>query len=296
MTAVISKRPGASLRVAAGQFAAGEDWERNLAVCCELIARAEAAQVDLLVLPEGVLARFSERRERICAAAQHITGPFISALQGVLAGCSVTVIVGIHEVSDQDRPYNTLVALRGGEILQTYRKVHLYDAFASQESDYVMPADEIGALIEVAGFCVGMMTCYDVRFPEHARLLTDAGAEILALPAAWVKGAAKEWHWQVLVTARALENTVYVVAAGECGPVNIGRSMVVDPLGNTMVSAAEGPALIVADLTRTRLDVARVALPVLVNRRFYVDPTARHCTKERADFWSGSTASTIPLL
>jgi len=112
------------------------------------------------------------------------------------------------------------------------------------------------------------MTCYDLRFPELARRLVLDGADVLALPAAWVKGPLKEMHWQTLVTARALENTCYVVATGECGERNIGQSMVVDPLGVAIVRAAEAPTLLVADLDPARIAHARQVLPVLANRRF----------------------------
>ncbi|MEK8171118.1 nitrilase-related carbon-nitrogen hydrolase [Streptomyces sp. M19] len=122
-----------------------------------------------------------------------------------------------------------------------YRKIHLYDAFGDRESANVRPADEPPVVIEVAGTRVGLMTCYDVRFPELARLLVDAGAEVLALPAAWVRGPAKERHWELMVAARALENTCWVAASGECGPRNIGNSMVVDPLGTVVARLSAAP-------------------------------------------------------
>ena len=85
-------------------------------------------------------------------------------------------------------------------------------------------------MVEIAGWQVGLMTCYDLRFPELARLLVDAGAELLVLPAAWVAGPRKVDHWRTLVRARAIENTVYVAAAGQPGPRYSGHSLVVDPL------------------------------------------------------------------
>lgn len=115
---------------------------------------------------------------------------------------------------------------------------------------------------------VGLMTCYDVRFPELARRLAIEGAEVLVLPSAWLRGPLKEMHWEVLVTARALENTCYLVAVGECGPRNIGNSMVVDPLGVAVVKAAEAPTLLYAELDAARIAYARSVLPVLENRRF----------------------------
>jgi predicted amidohydrolase len=116
------------------------------------------------------------------------------------------------------------------------------------------------------------MTCYDIRFPELARLLADAGAEVLALPAAWVRGPAKERHWEVMLAARALENTCWVAASGECGPRNIGNSMVVDPLGTVRSRLSAAPGLTWADTDQETTRAARRALPVLANRRFAVSP------------------------
>ncbi|HEX5534150.1 MAG TPA: deaminated glutathione amidase [Actinomycetales bacterium] len=267
------------MKVAVGQFVATGDWAENLETCADLVRKAEAEGAGLLVLPEGVLARFVEDRERIRDVAQSLDGPFVTGLAQVTEGLAVTVVVGIHERADDgdggEKPFNTLVVLRDGAVIATYRKLHLYDAFAMRESDNVMAADAVPELVDVDGFKVGLMTCYDVRFPELARLLALAGADVLVLPAAWVKGPLKEHHWKTLVTARALDNTVYVVASGESGPRNIGQSLVVDPLGVTIAQAADEPTLITTVLSARRLAEARERLPVLANRRFDVDPRPR---------------------
>jgi predicted amidohydrolase len=264
-----------TLKVAAAQFVASIDWQENLETITGLIKQADADGIDLLVLPEGVLARFIEERERIREHAQRLDGPFVTGLLKATDGLDVTVVVGIHEKSDTEKPYNTLVGLSNGEIKGLYRKLHLYDAFSQLESDNVTPADVVPELIEVQGFKIGLMTCYDIRFPELARLLTLKGADVLVLPAAWVKGPLKEHHWQTMVTARALENTVYVVASGECGQRNIGQSVIVDPLGVPVAQAGEEPATISAVVSKQRLTDARRRLPVLQNRRFTVSPTPR---------------------
>ncbi|HCO5013271.1 TPA: hydrolase, partial [Escherichia fergusonii] len=112
------------------------------------------------------------------------------------------------------------------------------------------------------------MTCYDLRFPELALAHALQGAEILVLPAAWVRGALKEHHWSTLLAARALDTTCYMVAAGECGTRNIGQSRIIDPFGVTLAAAAEIPALIIADISAERVRQVRAQLPVLANRRF----------------------------
>lgn len=271
-----------TLIVRASQFAASIDWEENLATIGPLIESAEADGVQLLVLPEGVLARFIDQKERIRELAQPLDGPFVTGAAELTRGKDLTVVLGIHERSAQDRPYNTLVVLRDGQVIEVYRKLHLYDAFNALESDNVLPADVVPPLVEVAGFRVGLMTCYDVRFPELARLLTQAGADVLVLPAAWVKGPLKEHHWKTLVTARALDNTAYLVASGECGEANIGQSLIVDPLGVALAQADETPGSITATLSADRLADARRRLPVLENHRFTIEATPRVLTPAAA--------------
>ncbi|MCW5238436.1 deaminated glutathione amidase [Verminephrobacter eiseniae] len=259
------------MKVALGQFAVRPEWQRNADTCLELMAQAGRERADLLVLPEGVLARDITDPDLVRRSAQPLDGPFVTRLlqasrSAPLTG--LTVMMCVHVPAANGKVFNLLIALRDGHILAQYRKLHLYDAFSAQESANVMPGDEVPPLIEVAGLKLGLMTCYDLRFPELARRLALDGAEVLVLPAAWVKGPLKEAHWELLLSARALENTCYAVAAGECGERNIGHSMVVDPLGVVVARAAESPALLIAALDPARIAHARRVLPVLANRRF----------------------------
>ena len=256
------------LKVALGQFAVSKTWEENAQTSLDLMARAQAGGADLLVLPEGILARDITDPEIVKRSAQPLDGPFVSQLLEASRGSQMTTMMCVHSPAVEGRIWNTLIAIRDGQLIAQYRKLHLYDAFSVKESQNVMPGSDVPPLIEVAGMKVGLMTCYDLRFPELARRLVIDGAEVLVLPAAWVKGPLKEMHWNVLVTARALENTAYVVATGECGARNIGRSMVVDPLGVAIASAGEAPTLLFAELDPARLAHARAELPVLQNRRF----------------------------
>ena len=117
---------------------------------------------------------------------------------------------------------------------------------------------------------MGIQTCYDVRFPEVTRRLVDAGAELVLIPAEWVRGPQKEHHWRTLVTARALENTIYVAAADHAPPIGVGCSVVVDPMGVVVAALGEQVDAAVAFPTRARLDEVRAVNPALRLRRFDV--------------------------
>ncbi len=166
---------------------------------------------------------------------------------------------------DPARPFNTLVVRGGAEA--SYRKIHLYDSFGYRESDRLTAGPLDPVVVDVAGLRLGLMTCYDLRFPELARLLVDAGADALVVPAAWVAGPRKVEHWRTLLRARAIENTVYVVAAAQPGPRYSGHSMVVDPLGDVLAEAGDGPEVVVAELDDETLATARATNPSLANRR-----------------------------
>lgn len=256
------------MKIAMGQFMVAREWQANAETCIALMNQARQGGADLLVLPEGVLARDIADPDLVLKAAQPLDGPFVTQLLAASRGNSLTTMMSVHVPASPGKAWNVLIALRNGEIIAGYRKLHLYDAFSMRESDNVTPGKEVPPLVDVAGMRVGLMTCYDVRFPELARRLALDGADVLVLPSAWVKGPLKEMHWEVLVTARALENTCYVVAVGECGPRNIGGSMTVDPLGVAIARAAEAPALVFAELDPARIAQARHHLPVLENRRF----------------------------
>lgn len=254
--------------VAVGQFAVTADWHENARLCVELMAQSARQGAALLVLPEALLARDDNDPDLSVKSAQPLDGGFLTLLLAESKSNRLTTILTVHVPTIQGRAENTLVVLREGKIIAHYAKLHLYDAFNVQESRLVDPGNQVPPLIEIDGIRFGLMTCYDLRFPEMALSLAIAGADALVLPAAWVKGPLKEHHWATLLTARALDTTCYVVASGECGNKNIGQSRVVDPLGVTIAAAGESPALLMAEIDRERIALARRQLPVLRNRRF----------------------------
>ena len=250
------------MRIALVQEPAGLEPDANRARLRELTPDG----ADLVVFPEAFARDFGEAGSDISAYAEPTDGPFAAAVAESAQEHATTVVAGMFETGpDPQRPFNTLVVR--GAVTADYRKVHLYDSFGYRESDRLTAGAIEPRVLEVAGLRVGLMTCYDLRFPELARALVDAGAEVLVVPAAWVAGPRKVDHWRTLVRARAIENTVYVAAAGQPGPRYSGHSLVVDPLGDVLAEAADGPAVLTAELDRETLAAARRTNPSLANRR-----------------------------
>ena len=225
------------MRVHAVGLRSGLDAAANTELAVNAVTAAADDAADLVVLPEYA-ARFDPRGVGP-EHAEPLDRGFVPALQDVARTCGVAVIAGTT-LPGTSRAVNAVVAIdAAGTLVGVYRKVHLYDAFGHRESDRLEPGpvDAAPLLLPVGGFVVGVLTCYDLRFPESARRLVDAGADVLAVPAAWAAGEHKADHWRTLLRARAIENTAYVLGAAQQGPGVTGESMVVDPDGVVLASA-----------------------------------------------------------
>jgi predicted amidohydrolase len=257
------------MKVSVGQFAPSGQVAGNLATMRRIAAEAKDNGAELVVFPEESMFTVGQVEGNFPATVAAHWTTFVQGLSLLARDLDVALIAGGYEPSSDDRPYNTLVAVDGtGRILDTYRKLHLYDAFSYQESKRITPGDGGVKLISVGGLKVGMMTCYDLRFPELARALAEQGADLICVAAAWFKGDHKIDHWESLLKARAIENTCWVAAAGVSSDYCIGHSVVLDPMGavqDFLNEEIEGIAT--ADVTRKRIDEVREFLPVLKNRR-----------------------------
>ncbi|MEZ5094448.1 carbon-nitrogen hydrolase family protein [Nocardioides sp.] len=258
----MSCEPPTCLQVSLVQAASGLEPADNRA----LLDRLTPAGADLVVFPEAFARDFGEPGSDVSGEAEPVDGPFATEVARVAQARRTTIVAGMFETStDPARPFNTLVAR--GAVEATYRKIHLYDSFGFCESDRITAGPLTPQVVDLHGFRVGLMTCYDLRFPELARELSAAGAEVLVLPAAWVAGAHKVEHWRTLARARAIENVAYVVAVGQPGPRYTGHSLVVDPWGEVVVEAGAAGEVLHATLERAALEEARAANPSLGNRR-----------------------------
>jgi predicted amidohydrolase len=170
-------------------------------------------------------------------------------------------------------PANTQVAVGESGVLARAEKIHLYDAFGGSESSWIRPGSrETPELFTCQGMRVGMMACYDLRFPEVSRRLVDAGADVIVTPAQWVPGDTKAHHFETLLAARAIETQTFVVASDHPEPWGVGLSQVVDPRGLVVAQAGTGEELVHTHLDPDVLDQVRQANPMAAARRFGVTP------------------------
>ncbi len=232
------------------------------------LAEVEVPPADLVVWPEVTQRDLGGAGDELAPDAEDLDGPFVQALVARAAEHGGTWVAGMLErAGSGGPPYNTLVVVDGSGLRATYRKLHLYDSFGYLESDRVRAGDGEPVVVDVAGLRVGLMTCYDLRFPELARVLSARGADLLLCPAAWVAGPRKVRHWETLVTARAVENLAYVAAVGQPGPTYTGHSLLVDPRGDVVVAGGEDQEVLVGEVSRALLVQARTENPSLLNRR-----------------------------
>lgn len=266
------------LRVGLTQWHATGDVDANLRTAVRLIGEAADGGATLVVLPENGLMLGSnvEMRE---AALSEDAAP-VRELRRVAADRGVVVVLGGMKNRTDDGIFNSaLVIDRDGSVAGRYDKLHLFDATIDGRSFEASTVERPGSgpvLLDVDGVRVGLTICYDVRFPELARELAAAGAQVLLVPAAFVQSTGRA-HWHTLLRARAIENLAYVVAPATVHsptPDHVdafptyGHALAVSPWGEVLADLEESPAAVqVLDLDLAQVDAARAKLPVLAGRR-----------------------------
>ena len=256
------------------QLASDGNPEANLEKAARVMAQAaEQYHPDVVVFPECYMSFFplGTDRNTCLSTAQALEGPFVTGMRQLARMQGVWVIFGMNQVVEDpgdSRNYNTVVVVDGrGEIVSTYQKTHLYDAFGFRESDNNKPGDRLFQPIQTPFGTIGLFVCYEVRFPEVARYQRANGAEIMVVPTAWIAGKGKSQQFRTLVTARAIENTAYVLACDQCGPDAIGESVAVDPMGVPIVSGGECEELLAVRVDLNRVKAVRAKLPSYEHRR-----------------------------
>ena len=218
---------------------------------------------DLLVFPEYCMGYPSEglSRDYLENNAEPLNGKFVTEIAEKSEEKQVAAILPIFEKSN-GHVFNTAVIIDRGKVKGGYRKIHLFDALGFRESEFFSPGSR-ALLFKIAEMVFGVVICYDVRFPELVKSEVMSGARVVLVPSAWFRGPMKEEQWQVLVMARAQENTSYVIGVGNANEAFIGRSMVVDPSGVKVLDLGSGNRIGFCEIDDNLVTEAREKMPVL---------------------------------
>ena len=259
------------MRVALGQISSGHDIEANLATISSTARAAAAKGATLIVFPEAAMYAFGAP---LAGIAEPLDGPFATSVQLLARELDVTLVVGMFTPALDGRVHNTLLAT-GPDWMSSYDKIHLFDAYGYQESQTVAPGDARRVIV-VGDTAVGLSTCYDVRFPTLYIENAAGGAQVSVVSASWGAGPGKVEQWELLVRARAIDSTTYVIACDQAvppggttgtAPTGVGHSMVVSPYGQVVGRLDDSEDLLVLDIDLSEIDTARDTVPVLRNRR-----------------------------
>lgn len=269
--------PMTSFKAAAIQLNSQPDVKKSMKEARKWVEKAAADGARLICLPEN-FAFLGQEKEKYEHAAQ-IEKEVESQIPQWAADFGVALLGGGYPASaGNGKIYNRSVLYRpDGTLAASYHKMHLFDAELSEEetyreSDTVQPgaAEAVCCDIENLGR-IGFSICYDVRFPELYRKLSQKGTDIITVPSAFTKptGAA---HWQVLLRARAIENSAYVIAPAQTGThgknrETYGHSMIINPWGKVLKNAGTAPGFITAWIDPATIEEARRKLPALKHRR-----------------------------
>lgn len=267
------------MRAAIFQMTSGIDPAANAAAITDMAARARGEGADMLFTPEmaGYLDR--DRQRAAATLRSEADDPVLAAVREAAAKQGLWIHIGSLPLKDE-RPDGRW-ANRGfmiddsGEIRARYDKIHLFDVDLAtgeswRESSVYGPGERVVA-VDTPWARMGLSVCYDMRFPDLYRALTNAGATVLLMPAAFTVPTGKA-HWHILLRARAIEAGCFVIAAAQTGHHADGRdtyghSLIADPWGDIVLEMGEQAGLALADIDLSRIEDVRGRVPALANRR-----------------------------
>ena len=259
------------MKVAVVQFKASTNKETNLKKIINYISKAAQNKATLVAFPEFMMfyTNSSQTSKQLANLAEKINGNFVNTIAKTAKQYRIQVIGSFYEKSTKkNRVYDTSFVIdKTGKVISTYRKIHLYDALGFRESDKMTSGSKITKPVKTSIGKVGMMICYDLRFPEMSRSLASSGSEVLVAPSAWVKGDMKEEHWITINKTRAIENGCYVIAPDQVGNIYCGRSVVVDPYGKILLDMKKKQGIGYVNIELKKIKQIRKVLPLLKNRR-----------------------------
>jgi len=271
----------ATFRVGLIQMRSSRTPRANADAAVKLIGEAKAAGADYVQTPEMTNIMEVKREAMFAALAPEEQDPTLAAFRETARTHRLWLHVGslALKVSPDKAVNRSFLIDPHGEITARYDKIHMFDVDLAggesyRESRSYRPG-EVAISADLPWGRLGLTICYDLRFPALYRALAEAGASFLAIPSAFTRQTG-EAHWHVLMRARAIENTCYVLAAAqggrhENGRETFGHSLVVDPWGRIVAEGGEEPCVVMAEIAPADIVTARTRIPSLQHgRRFEV--------------------------
>jgi predicted amidohydrolase len=258
------------VRVALCQITSTDDPLANLKEVEAGVRRAADEGAAVALFPEATMACFGVP---LGGLAEPLDGRWAGSVRAVAEEQGVLVVAGMFTPAPDGRVYNTTLVTGRGQHLG-YDKIHLFDAFGFTESRTVAPGST-PVTVTVDRVVLGIATCYDIRFPNLFTVLADQGAVATLLGASWGAGPGKRSQWELLVRARALDSTCWVLACGQAdphtpdpkAPTGIGYTTVAAPTGEIHAQLGPEPDTLVVDIDVSLVESVRRTIPVLANRR-----------------------------
>jgi len=253
-----------TISAAAIQFTVQQgELDANLAYVRDALTRVADRGASLVVLPEMWSTGFAYKT--LGELAQQ-TEAVVAELKELSARHGLVIIGSQPEPAGDGRVYNTAHLIDNGNVVASYRKLHLFSLLGE---DRAFKGGDGWCLADTSLGKIGIIICYDLRFPELSRRLALEGARVICVPAQWPKP--RQEHWRTLLRARAIENQLYMVAANTCGMVGkldfFGMSMVIDPQGEVLADAGEQQGEIVVPLSWETMDAWRAQIPCFNDRK-----------------------------
>ena len=271
------------MKIAAIQMCSGLDPEANLAALKPLLAEAAGQGARYALTPEVTMI-FPENREQLKSVAAPFEGhPQLAAVGELAKEHAMFVQIGSLPIPLEDGRFANRSVLFGpdGNQRATYDKIHLFDADIAGLNAYRESATYKGGdsavTADLGDFTLGFSICYDMRFPRLYNSLANAGANLIAVPAAFTVPTGQA-HWHVLLRARAIETGSYVIAAAQGGHhpngrATYGHSLIIDPWGKVIAELDhDRPGVLVADIDPAFVTEARGRVPALANARDFAVP------------------------
>ncbi len=275
------------MRVGLVQLTVGDDPAENLPETLRHVRTAAAGGAEFILTPECTNILSSSRDHQRAVLHPEATDPTLATLRAEAKALGVWLLIGslalLTEDADGRFANRSFLIAPSGEIAARYDKIHMFDVDVSEteryrESASYRPGDR-AVLVDMPAGPLGMTICYDVRFAALYRALAQAGARVLAVPAAFnhITGAA---HWEVLLRARAIETGCFVLApaqtgfhperkSGGKGRKTHGHSLVIAPWGEVLADGGTAPGVVFADLDLTEVTQARARVPSLSHDRAF---------------------------